>query len=78
MSVHFFLLREGDWKVKLDMKDAYLTLPVHPSFQKYLCFELTNRIYQFSCLAFELAPAPKVFTKFLKIIMALLRKGASD
>jgi hypothetical protein len=27
-----YLLGKGDWMVKLDLKDAYLTVPVHPSY----------------------------------------------
>ena len=34
-----FLLRKGDWMAKLDLKDAYLTVPVHPSHQKFLRFQ---------------------------------------
>ena len=28
------LMRKGDWLVKLDLKDAYLTVPIHSSHQK--------------------------------------------
>ncbi|KZS06356.1 Uncharacterized protein APZ42_030218 [Daphnia magna] len=69
-----FLLRQGDWMVKLDFEDAYLTIPVHPAFRKYLRFLWRDRIFEFSCLAFGLAPAPRVFTKLLKVVMAVLRK----
>jgi hypothetical protein len=69
-----FLLRKGDWMAKLDLKDAYLTVPVHPSHQKFLRFQWKGRIFQFSCLAFGLAPAPRIFTKILKVVMGFLRK----
>nr|ACB38666.1 reverse transcriptase [Daphnia pulex] len=69
-----FLLRKGDWMVKLDLKDAYLTIPVHPSHQKFLRFKWKGRIFQFKCLAFGLAPAPRIFTKILKAVMGFLRK----
>ncbi|XP_059352815.1 uncharacterized protein LOC132088282 [Daphnia carinata] len=69
-----FLLREGDWMVKLDLEDAYLTVPVHPDFHKFLRFLWRGRVFQFSCLAFGLAPAPRVFTKLLKVVMAVLRR----
>lgn len=26
-----FLVRKGDWLAKIDLKDAYLTVPVNPS-----------------------------------------------
>jgi hypothetical protein len=69
-----FILRKGDWMAKLDLKDAYLTVPVHPSHQKFLRFEWRGRIYQFNCLAFGLAPAPRCFSKILKVVAAHLRR----
>ncbi|KZS01755.1 Uncharacterized protein APZ42_001485, partial [Daphnia magna] len=69
-----FLLRKGDWMVKLDLKDAYLTIPVHPSYQKFLRFKWKGLFFQFKCLAFGLAPAPRIYTKILKAVMGFLRK----
>lgn len=69
-----FLLREGDWMVKVDLKDAYLTVPIHASHQKFFRFQWQGRIFEFACLAFGLAPAPRIFTKILKVVMALVRK----
>lgn len=69
-----FLLREGDYMVKLDLQDAYLTVPVHHSHQKFLCFKWKSRFYQFSSLAFGLTSAPRVFTKIMKSVMVVFRK----
>ena len=69
-----FLLREGDWMVKVDFKDAYFTVPIHSSHQKFVRFQWQGRIFAFSCLAFGLAPAPRIFTKILKLVMAFVRK----
>jgi hypothetical protein len=69
-----FLLRKRDWMVKLDLKDAYLIIPVHPSHQKFLRFKWKGRIFQFKCLTFGLAPASRIFTKILKVVMGFLRK----
>jgi hypothetical protein len=69
-----YLVREGDWFIKLDVKDAYLTVPVNSSQQKYLRFAWKGRVYQFRCMAFGLSPAPRIFTKILKVAVAFLRR----
>ncbi len=40
-----FLLRKGDWMVKLDLKDAYLKIPVHPSHQKVSAFQMERAYF---------------------------------
>jgi hypothetical protein len=44
------LIRQGDWLQKLDLKDAYLTVPIHHSYQKYLRFQWKSQIWQFQVL----------------------------
>ena len=69
-----FILRKEDWMAKLDLKDAYLTVPVHPSHHRFLRFARRGRIYQFNCIAFGLAPAPRCFSKILRVVAAYLRR----
>ena len=47
----------GDYMVKLDLQDAYLTVPMHRSVCKYLRFCWRGEIYEFQSLPFGLAPA---------------------
>ena len=68
------LLRQGDWLVKIDLKDAYFAIPIREENQKFLCFTVANKSYQFTCLPFGLASAPWVFTKTLKPVVALCRE----
>ncbi|XP_040213655.1 uncharacterized protein LOC120943996 [Rana temporaria] len=67
------LLTPGDWLVKVDLKDAYLTVPMHPDSQHLLRFRWWGRIWQFTCLPFGLSSAPWCFTKLLKPVVAALR-----
>ena len=68
------LLQKGDWLVKIDLKDAYFSVPISKEHRKFLCFQFRDRFYQFNCLPFGLASAPWVFTKTLKPIAALGRE----
>lgn len=68
------LIEANDWMVKLDLKDAYLTVPVAEEHQRLLRFEWQGRKYQFVCLPFGLASAPRTFTKLLKPVVAFLRE----
>jgi hypothetical protein len=57
------LIVKGDWMVKLDLKYAYLTVPVHRDFHEFLQFIWEGEVFQFTCLCFGLASAPWAFTK---------------
>ncbi len=70
-------LHQGWWMVSLDLKDAYLHVPIHPSHWRYLRFALRNAegvltVYQWRVLPFGLASAPRVFTKLLAPVAAHL------
>ena len=60
------LLQKRDYLCKLDLKDNYLSIPLHRDSQK---FQKEHKVYQF----FILASAPSVLTKFVKVLIAILR-----
>ena len=68
------LLRKGDFMVKIDLKDAYFTVPVWQNHQKFLRFVWKETMYKFACLPFGLASAPRVFTKRMTPLVGLLRQ----
>ena len=68
------IVRSDDWMVRLDLRDAYLTVPIATEYQHYLQFMWRGTRYQFRCLPFGLGPAPRVFTKILRPIVAFLRE----
>lgn len=59
---------------KLDLKDAYLLIPIRKHDRKYLRFYFQDRLYQYNCLCFGINFAPMLFTKLIKPIIQKLRK----
>ena len=57
-----------------DLKDAYLSVPIHKDSQKFLQFLWRNKCYAFQGLCFGLNTAPRIFTKLLKPVAPFLRK----
>ena len=67
-------IQPGEWTFQVDLKDAYLHIPVHPAYRKYLRFSVGKDIFQFRTLPFGLSVAPRIFTYVLKPVVALLRE----
>ena len=67
-------VQRGDWLVKLDLKDAYLMVPIHSSHQKYLRFQWQGQTWKFKVLPFGLSSAPYTFSKLMKPVVSTLRK----
>ena len=68
------LIQSQDWMVKLDLKDAYLQVPIHQDHHRFLQFQWEQERYQFVCLPFMRTSAPQVFTKIMKLVVGALRK----
>ena len=51
------ILLPGDYLAKIDLKDAYLGIPMHKSQRKYLRCRWKGKSYQFKALSFGLASA---------------------
>ena len=67
-------IRSQEWTVSIDIRDAYLHVPMHQAVRKYLRFVVNKKVYQFTCLPFGLATSPREFTKLLRPVVSLLRQ----
>ena len=70
-------VRAGDWMVSLDLKDAYLQVPMHPESRKFLRFVACGKVYQFKVLCFGLSRAPQVFTRVMVPVSDFLHRSGS-
>ena len=65
-------VRQGDWMASIDLREAYLQVPVHPESRRFLPFVAHGRTYQFKALCFGLSTAPQVFTRVMAPVSAIL------
>ena len=65
-------VRQGDWMASIDLKAAYLQVPVHPDSRRFLRFVAQGNVYQFSALCFGLSTAPQVFSRVMAPVSAIL------
>ena len=65
-------VRQGDWMASIDLKEAYLQVPVHPASRHFLRFVFRDTVYQFKALCFGLSTAPQVFTRVMAPVSAIL------
>lgn len=74
------LVPQGGFLATVDLKEAYLLVPIAESDRKYLRFNFQAPdsrnvcTYQFTAMPYGLSIAPRVFTKIMKEVIAYLRK----
>ena len=66
-------VNQGEWLASIDLKDAYLHVPIHPSHYQWLRFAIGDVHYQWRVLPFGLSTSPLIFTKVLAPVLAQLR-----
>lgn len=71
-TVHIVMVAVGrhDWMTSIDLRDAYLHVPVHSASCKFLCFVWEGRHFQFRTLCFGLSTVPQVFTRMMGLVSA--------
>lgn len=68
------MVYKNDYLTSIDLKDAFLHVPVAPAHRRYLQFQWKGRIYQFRTLPFGLSLSPLVFTKVLRPLLRWARR----
>ena len=67
------VLPESSWMGKIDLRDAYLHIPVNKDFQRYLAFPWKGKIFCFTSLPFGLSLAPAIFQGMISFPLRLCR-----
>lgn len=68
------MILPGDFMVKIDIKDAYLHVPVAEEHQPFLRFNFDQKTYQCLVMLFGLTSAPRVFTRVMLPVVKKLRE----
>lgn len=67
------MLRPGDWLSKVDIKDAYLHVPLAYKDRPYTGFGFAGQTYRFKVLPFGVSSAPYLFTKITRLVISQAR-----
>ena len=67
------LIYPNCYMASIDLKDAYFTVKVKESHQKFLKFQFEQQLYKFTCLPNGLCTGSRKFTKLCKPPLACLR-----
>ena len=57
----------------VDLDEAYYSIPIFKEHRKYFRFLQNRRKFQFTALVMGLSSSPRIFTKIIKPVFALLR-----
>ena len=67
------LMFENCFFAKIDLKNAYFSIPVRPEDRDWFRFTWRGGHFRFTCLPQGFSPAPRIFTKLLKPIFSYFR-----
>ena len=62
------------WATVVDLKHAYLQIPIRRHLQRLLSFQFKKRVYKYRTLVFGLNLSPLIFSKILLALIRYLRK----
>ena len=64
----------SDWACSLDLRDAYLHVPVHPDSQRLLGFQFGETVLEYRCLPFGLESSPWLFSRVVQEAISFIRR----
>ena len=70
----FRINKQGVWMASVDLKDAFFTVTVHNSHQKYFKLEWFQGFYKFIGMPNEYSEAMIIFTKIVRPVFGYLRQ----
>ena len=68
------LLKLDNYCVKLDLSDAFLHVPLHRSFRRYMRFFHRGKVYQFKTICFGANFSPYIFSYLINTTMKFFHK----
>ena len=74
ISTILHLVRLGMFMAKLDIKDAYYSVPIYEYHQSLLKFQYQTSLFKFTALPNGYIEGPRKFTKLMKLPLAFFRK----
>ncbi|KAK3287913.1 hypothetical protein CYMTET_4591 [Cymbomonas tetramitiformis] len=67
------LAKPGDWFFSFDLQDGFHAVGIHPDFQHFMQFDLQGELFQCSAMPFGWCDSPRVFCKFVRVMVEALR-----
>ena len=67
------LLQRGDYMTVIDLKDAYFHIPIAEKHWNYFRFRLRGRSWRYLVMMFGLTSAPRIWTKLMRTVVAVIR-----
>lgn len=74
MNTVLAALNPDMWAARIDLKDAYLQVPIHKESRHLLRFIIGDKAFQFKALPFGLCSAPFLFTQIVNVVAGYLRQ----
>ena len=66
-------IRSGGWFCGIDLKDAFLHVPIHRKFRKFLSFKWGGKLLEWQVLPFGLKCSPRILTTMVRPVAGFLR-----